>query len=137
MAIRKLDPGLPGRAILRRFLGVPLFLRLTMTARPTAVLPLTQGLRLIGRRHQTEIMFRMLQVVFSAHMVALGIGVPRQGLIFFIDMRNRAANFHIWAVAVQRTIEIDRASAAPSAAAPAMGFATSAPTGALFAALLH
>ena len=137
MAIRILYAALPGRAGFGGFLRLRVFLRLSMTARPPAMFSLTLGLRLIGRRQQAKIMLRMLQVIFSAHMVPLGIGVPRQGLVFFINMRNRTADFHIRAVAVQRAVEIDRASAPPSAAAPAMGFATSAPTGALLAALLH
>ena len=56
--------------------------------------------------HETEIMFGVLEIVLGGNAVASGVRITGKRLVFFIDVRSRAADLYVGTIAVKSPVGI-------------------------------
>lgn len=83
----------------------------------SVVMVLLRLLLKLGGTYEAEIVFGVLEIVFSHHPVACGIRIPGELKIFLIDMSGGAANFDLRAGGIEGPVGIVLRPAAASARA--------------------
>ena len=125
---RRLRPGKRGPAARLGLWGADLGLLAIGIGRTIRVLRRLLGgiLGRLGllRRHDAEIMLRMLKIILGRHPVARTVGIPGQLQVFLVNMRGRAANLHFRAGRIKGAVGVEAAAAAIVAAAATATAAT-------------
>jgi len=69
------------------------------------------------RRHDAEIMLRMLKIILGRDAVSGTVGIAGKLQVFFVDMGGRTANFYFRARGIKGAVGVESAAAAIAAAA--------------------